>query len=37
MAKGVSLDRAYKDAGGKVYQGQVRLEPFSSVILIPNG
>ena len=35
--KVVTLDRAYKDAGGKVYQGQVELAPYTSVILIPNG
>jgi parallel beta-helix repeat protein len=32
--KSVSLDGAYKDAGGKSFQGQVNLEPFSSRILI---
>jgi len=32
--KSVSLDGAYKDAGGKSFQGQVNLEPYSSKILI---
>jgi hypothetical protein len=35
--KVVRLDQSYKDPGGKVYQGQVVLAPYTSVILIPNG
>ncbi len=35
--KVVNLDRVYQDPGGKTYQGQLRLEPYTSVILIPNG
>jgi parallel beta-helix repeat protein len=37
VAKTVTLDRSYKDPGGKVYQGQVMLAPYTSVILVPNG
>ncbi len=37
VSKVVMLDRSYKDAGGKVYQGKLTLAPYSSVILIPNG
>ena len=32
--KSISLDGMYKDAGGKTYQGQVTLEPYSSKILM---
>jgi parallel beta-helix repeat protein len=33
-AKSISLDAVYKDAGGKTYQGQVTLDPYSSKILV---
>jgi parallel beta-helix repeat protein len=32
--KSVSLDGTYKDPGGKIFQGQVSLDPYSSEILI---
>jgi parallel beta-helix repeat protein len=35
--KVISLDRGYKDPGGKTYQGQLRLEPYTSAVLIPQG
>ena len=34
-AKIVTLDRAYKDLGGKSYQGQLMLQPYTSEVLIP--
>lgn len=33
-AKSVSLDGTYKDPGGKTFQGQVKLDPYSSAVLI---
>jgi parallel beta-helix repeat protein len=33
--KSVSLDRTYKDPAGKVFEGQLRLEPYTSEVLIP--
>lgn len=32
--KSVSLDGTYKDPGGKAFQGQLSLEPFTSEVLI---
>ena len=34
-AKVVTLDRGYKDLGGKSYQGQLTLQPYTSEVLIP--
>ena len=33
-AKSVPLDGTYKDPGGKTFQGQVKLEPYTSEVLI---
>lgn len=32
--KSVSLDGTYKDSGGKTFQGQLKLEPYASDVLI---
>jgi hypothetical protein len=34
-AKVVTLDRGYKDLGGKSLQGQLTLQPYTSEVLIP--